>query len=133
MKESFINTISLGLAVDHKAGKPVYLQLMDGIKELAYSGRIGQGFQLPTVRTLAAALDINPNTVARAYRELEQEGLLNSRVGRGTFIAQIHNEDAKAVLARMQSLEREMASRCLELGLTEKQFVAYLKDGKRRK
>jgi DNA-binding transcriptional MocR family regulator len=59
-----------GLKIDYRSGRPVYAQITDGVKALIYAGKLKTGFQLPTVRALASALDINPNTAARAYREL---------------------------------------------------------------
>jgi GntR family transcriptional regulator len=117
------------IKVDHRADRPVYMQLVDSIKELVYNKTLADGRKLLTVRALAAALDINPNTVARAYQELERDGLLYSRVGRGTFITEpAAAADAKPSAAdKMEKLEQEMRSRCLQLGLSESQFLAYMK------
>lgn len=119
-----------GLKIDHKSGRPVYAQITEGIKALIYSGRLKSGLQLPTVRALAAALDINPNTAARAYRELEHDGVISSRVGRGSFIARVDGADGeKAVEAQMMKLELELQARCVELGLNEAQFLEYIRKG----
>lgn len=69
-----------------ESGEPIYQQLMQQIQNAVTSGVLKPGAQLPTVRELAAELIINPNTVARAYRELEREGIIESTVGRGTFV-----------------------------------------------
>ncbi|MBI3550628.1 MAG: GntR family transcriptional regulator [Elusimicrobia bacterium] len=123
-----VEAVARELRIDHRSERPVYLQLMDGIKGLAYKSRISAGFQLPTVRALASALDINPNTVARAYRELEHEGIVYSRVGRGTFISRFDAEDEKKVVeSRMRDIERELQSRCAQLGLSEEQFLDYIR------
>ena len=66
---------------------PIYLQIVNQIKYLASSGRLQVGEQLPPVRRLAEQLIVNPNTVARAYRELEAEGVLAPRRGAGVFVA----------------------------------------------
>jgi len=68
------------------SGEPVYLQLMRQVKHAIATGALAPGDQLPTVRELAQTLVINPNPVARAYRELEHEGLLEASQGRGTFV-----------------------------------------------
>jgi GntR family transcriptional regulator len=68
-------------------GLPLYLQIMRQVRYLAASGRLAPGDQLPPVRKLAEKLLINPNTVARAYRELESEGVLETRRGAGVFLA----------------------------------------------
>ena len=68
-------------------GAPIYLQIVRQIRYLVASGRLEAGEKLPPVRKLAAKLLINPNTVARAYRELEGEGALTTRQGAGVFVA----------------------------------------------
>jgi GntR family transcriptional regulator len=69
------------------AGEPIYLQLMRQIKHAVATGALGGGTQLPSVRQLASELVINPNTVVRAYRELEHGGLLEGVAGRGWFVS----------------------------------------------
>ncbi len=68
------------------SGEPIYQQLVQRVKHSVASGVLSAGDQLPTVRELAAELVINPNTVARAYRQLERDGVLESVRGRGTFV-----------------------------------------------
>jgi len=72
--------------LDLQSGVPVYRQLIDQVRGAIASGALSVGDQLPTVRQLAVDLSINPNTVARAYRELELGGLLETHQGTGTFI-----------------------------------------------
>lgn len=72
--------------LDLHSGVPVYRQLIDQVRGGMASGSLGVGDQLPTVRQLAVDLSINPNTVARAYRELELGGVLETHQGTGTFI-----------------------------------------------
>jgi GntR family transcriptional regulator len=67
-------------------GVPLYIQLAEEIRVLVVKGYLTPGSRLPTVRELAASLTLNPLTVSRAYQELEQEGLVTSEVGRGTFV-----------------------------------------------
>src|ERR1700688_2941777 len=74
-------------AIDLHSGVPVYRQLIDQVRSGMASGSLNAGDQLPTVRQLAVDLSINPNTVARAYRELELGGLLETHQGTGTFIS----------------------------------------------
>ncbi len=75
------------LQIDQKSGVPIYLQIKNQIKYQIVSGRLAVGEQLPTVRQLAVELTINPNTVARVYLDLEREGLLSTKQGKGTFVA----------------------------------------------
>jgi GntR family transcriptional regulator len=72
--------------LDPHSGVPVYRQIIDQVRGAIASGTLTAGYQLPTVRQLAVDLSINPNTVVRAYRELELGGLLDSQQGTGTFI-----------------------------------------------
>lgn len=129
-RENNLDPVIAGLKIDHRSGRPVYAQITDGIKALIYGSRLQPGFQLPTVRALAEALDINPNTAARAYRELERDGVINSRVGRGTFVERLDKaEGEKAVESRLKELELEFQSRCVELGLNRAQFLDYIRKG----
>ena len=74
--------------ISDRDGVPIYVQLINQIKYLVASGKLTAGEQLPPVRKLAEQLLVNPNTVARAYRELETEGLVTSRQGSGVFVSE---------------------------------------------
>src|SRR3954464_4699204 len=73
--------------LDPHSGVSTYLQIVQQVKDALRLGIIDVGDQLPTVREVVAELAINPNTVAKAYRELEREGLVDARPGRGTFVS----------------------------------------------
>lgn len=73
--------------VSTSSGVPIYLQIMKQIEQMISTGRLEPGQELPPIRSLAQQLIINPNTVARAYRDLEQRGVLRSKQGAGTFVA----------------------------------------------
>ena len=81
-------------------GVPIYFQIVNQVKYLVASGRLQAGEELPPIRTLAEQLLINPNTVARAYRELEAAGVVTTRRGAGT-----HVSDAGSPLARRECLD----------------------------
>ncbi len=72
--------------LDSRSGVPTYLQLVQQVKRALRLGMLDVGDQLPTVREVVASVAINPNTVLKAYRDLEREGLLTSRRGQGTFV-----------------------------------------------
>lgn len=76
------------LHVSLKSGVPIYVQVVTQIKQLVATGRLPVGAELPTIRALAEQLLVNPNTIARAYRELEQEGVVTARRGLGTVISE---------------------------------------------
>jgi GntR family transcriptional regulator len=81
-------------------GVPIYLQIVNQVKYLVASGRLAAGEELPPIRTLAEQLLINPNTVARAYRELEQAGVVTKRRTAGTYVS-----DTTSPLARRERLK----------------------------
>ncbi|MBR2045280.1 MAG: GntR family transcriptional regulator [Agathobacter sp.] len=76
------------IQLNYRDPRPIYEQVKDGIRKLAYSGMLGPDEKLPSVRELASKLAINPNTISRAYKELEQEGFIYTLTGKGTFINQ---------------------------------------------
>jgi GntR family transcriptional regulator len=87
------------LHVSTQSGLPLYMQIVNQVKFLVSSGGLQAGDELPPIRALAEQLLINPNTVARAYRELEMAGIVNSRVGAGTVVT-----DNGSPLARRERL-----------------------------
>ena len=76
--------------VNFKSGKPAYLQLVDQVKAAAASGALQPGEALPSIRPLAEELRINRNTVAKAYSELESQGVIETLPGKGSFLRQNH-------------------------------------------
>lgn len=82
-------------------GPPIYEQIANQIRYRIVSGQLRPGDELPTIRGLAETLRVNPNTVARAYREMEQEGLLEKRRTTGTFVAELKERRSIAERRRM--------------------------------
>jgi GntR family transcriptional regulator len=76
-------------SLDPKSGVPIYRQIQDQVRYGIASGRLRPGEQLPTVRALAVDLSVNPNTVIKAYSELERQGVLTTEQGSGTFVAPV--------------------------------------------
>ena len=91
------------IELNYRDTRPIYEQIKDGIKQLIYSDTLGPDEKLPSVRELASKLAINPNTISRAYKELEQEGVLYTQSGIGTFI----NNEFKGKEAKREELLRE--------------------------
>jgi len=119
-------------SLDMHSGVPVYRQIIDqvvgGIAALALAG----GDQLPTVRQLAVDLAINPNTVIRAYRELEIRGVLETQQGTGTFIShQKVERDAAERQRRLSQLVGELAARAGSEGFTVDEVIEQLQDLRR--
>lgn len=103
-------------------GVPIYLQIVNQVKYLVASDRLKDGEQLPPVRKLAEQLLVNPNTVARAYRELEQANILTSRQGAGVFISSGGSPLARREKNRIMSERIDMLlaeARQMNLGLDE--------------
>jgi GntR family transcriptional regulator len=92
--------------INYRSGKPVYLQLVDQVKAAAASGALRVGEPVPSIRPLAEELKVNRNTVAKAYAELEREGVIETRPGKGSLIAPSHSPFRKAV--RLELLVSEI-------------------------
>jgi GntR family transcriptional regulator len=115
--------------LDGHSGVPVYRQLIDQVQAAVASGVLATGDQLPTVRQVAVDLAINPNTVLRAYREMEIRGLLDSQQGTGTFIADRKVEYSKDERDRLLGqLVGEFVSRAGAAGFTLKQLIKTLRE-----
>ena len=79
------------IQLNYRDAKPIYEQIKEGLRKLVISNALDAGDKLPSVRELASQLAINPNTIQRAYRELENEGYIYTVVGKGTFVAERQN------------------------------------------
>ena len=75
------------IVLDYRDSRPLYEQVAERLRELMFKGALPQDAQLPSVRSLATELSINPNTIQRAYTELERQGYINSIKGKGSFVA----------------------------------------------
>jgi GntR family transcriptional regulator len=95
------------IRIDNASNRPVYQQIIDQIKRDIAMGRLIKDEKLPTVRQLAAQLAINPNTIAKAYRQLESEGIIVTRPGSGAFIANLDSNLSRAVRKKLLSDELE--------------------------
>jgi GntR family transcriptional regulator len=99
------------------SGVPLYLQLMEQIRHGIETGALKAGDQLPTIRKLAEDLVMNPNTVVRAYRELEHEGVIELRHGSGAFVSDSVTGRTR-ITGKAQSVVQSAIERLLDLGLT---------------
>src|SRR5438270_6269094 len=102
------------------SGVPIYLQLMEQVKHAIETGALRPGEQLPGIRPLAEELVMNPNTVAKAYRELEHEGVIELRHGSGAFVSPNARATKQATALRAaQSLVSQMVERLRTRGVSE--------------
>src|SRR5882762_4108841 len=115
--------------LDVHSGVPVYRQIIDQVIGGMATGALAGGDQLPTVRQLAVDLSINPNTVIRAYRELEIRGFLDTHQGSGTFIAaqRVEPDDAER-RRKLDGIVSDSIARAGAEGFTAKQVLDRLKD-----
>ena len=125
--------------LDLGSGVPVYRQIIDQIIGGVAAGALAGGDQLPTVRQLAVDLSINPNTVIRAYRELEIRGVLETQQGTGTFIShqKVQRDNAERQ-RRLSQLVGEFVARAGSAGFTAEELLEQLEDfqsetGKKRR
>ena len=114
--------------LDSKSGVPTYLQLVQQVKHALQLGILHPGDQLPTVKEVVGSLTINPNTVLKAYRELDHEGIAEGRRGQGTFVssdlAPMPPDDLKALRSSLQRwIERARAA-----GLDDENMIALFAD-----
>ena len=103
------------------SGVPLYVQLMEQVKHAVETGALRPGDQLPTIRALAQELVMNSNTVVRAYRELEHEGIVELRQGLGAVISSSVSAKAK-VMRQAQSIVESAIERLRSLGVTEQEM-----------
>ena len=104
--------------INQFSGIPLYIQLMEQVKHAVETGALRDGEQLPVIRKVAEDLVMNPNTVVRAYRELEHEGVVELKHGSGAFIRKPEGGRAR-VIRKAQTVVQPAVERLLLLGLTE--------------
>ena len=129
MKRSPANEQGFELKLDLHSGVPVYRQIIDQVRGGMASGTLASGDQLPTVRQLAVDLAINPNTVMRAYRELELGGMLETHQGTGTFISdkKISRNNAERE-RQLDQVAGEIAARAGAAGFTLDEVLERLRE-----
>ena len=97
------------IRIDNASDRPVYQQIIDQVKRDIAIGRLGRDEKLPTVRQLAGQLAINPNTIAKAYQQLEREGIITTRPGSGTYVANLDSDLSGSVKKRIICEDMERA------------------------
>jgi GntR family transcriptional regulator len=120
--------MALWIQITPGSDEPIYVQIVEQIGEAIAKGQIATGDKLPAVRKLAAEIVINPNTVARAYTILEQSGLVTTKTGSGTFVAdpKLRSKDATDVNILCERMDTLIA-RSLNLGLEPEDIISMFK------
>ena len=117
------------IQLNFKSGKPVYLQVVDQVKAAAASGALRAGEPLPSIRPLAEQLRVNRNTVAKAYAELEGQGVIETVAGRGCFMKENQSPFRKDVRLKMVAQEVDAAIvQAHHLRVEEKEFLALVRE-----
>ncbi len=119
----------MNITLDLRSDIPIYIQIVEQVRQQVVDGRLKPGDQLPTVRALASDLRINFNTVSRAYRLLDEAGIISTQQGRGTYILETPPPDVAERL-RVESIEalaRRYLSETRRLGFTIEQAISHLR------
>jgi GntR family transcriptional regulator len=117
------------IQLNFKSGKPVYLQVVDQVKAAAASGALRAGEPLPSIRPLAEQLRVNRNTVAKAYTELEGQGVIETIAGRGCFLKENQSPFRKDIRLKMVAEEIDAAIvQAHHLRVEEKDFLDLVKE-----
>ena len=115
--------------VEYNSGIPVYRQIINHVCAAVAADSLNAGDQLPTIRALSERLNVNPNTVAKAYRELELKGIIVSERGNGSFIqAQPPAPGAKERKAKLKHLYHRLLADVGSSGLTEHELLSFIKE-----
>jgi GntR family transcriptional regulator len=124
--KSLIENIQL----DFRSGTPIYTQIVEQVKQQVVSGELKPGDQLPTVRALALELRVNFNTVARAYRLLDEAGIISTQQGRGTYILEAPPPEQTDKLRQqaLEALTRDYLNEAFHLGCSLDEISKALKE-----
>jgi GntR family transcriptional regulator len=114
----------IGFHITASSAVPTYMQLVEQVRQALRLGRLEPGDRLPTVREVAAAVAINPNTVLKAYRELEHEGLVEGRPGRGTFVVRSLSGPSAPTLDRLRKRLESWVDQARAAGLEPEHIQA---------
>ncbi len=113
------------VSLNYRDSRPIYEQIKDGLRKLIVTGALAAGEKLPSVRSLATQLSINPNTIQRAYNELENEGYIYSVPGKGSFAAGNAGADESRRKELMEKLQ-ELAAELRYLGMSTQELTALI-------
>ena len=120
----------LALHLDFRSGLPIYIQIMNQIESQVLGGTLKPGDQLPTVRAMASELRVNFNTVARAYRMLDEAHIISTQQGRGTYITEVPPPEVTERLRQetLEALARKYIGEALRLEFSKKEIGQTVRD-----
>jgi len=115
------------IQINYRDSRPIYEQVMDGLRRLIISGALRPDDKLPSVREIARDLAINPNTIQRAYRELETDGYVYTLAGKGCFVSELPDENRKRKAQLFAELDRSLEE-LIFLGITKEEILQHFDD-----
>ncbi len=130
-KPALLKDLVMSFSLDMKSGVPFYRQIIQMVEHNIAIGRLKAGDRLPTIRALAITLKINPNTIAKAYMELEIRGLVQTQVGSGTFISskKVDLEEERARTKKMiEELCMALVQKALAHGVSREELIKVIKE-----
>lgn len=119
--------------IDFNAAHPIYEQVIEEIKKELVRGDLRPGEKLPSQRKLAKKIEVNPNTVQRAYREMEQRGLVETKRGKGTFIKDDEQVMIEIKKVMAETAVKEFIDEMISLGFKKKEIIAKINDNLKRR
>lgn len=128
MEVNHLESLSGKIKINLRSSEPIYLQVASQIQQLVTRGELQQGDQLPTVRELATELRINFNTVARAYRMLDESRLISTQRGRGTYIWEMPTPEVISQMnqQKLEELARNYIEGAVQMGFTPQEALETL-------
>ena len=114
--------------LDYRDARPIYAQIADNFRMQIRTGVLVSGDKLPSVRELASELAINPNTIQRAYRELEAQGYIASVSGKGSFVCDMTRQDSEDLVSLWSDFDK-ITEKLLESGISREALLQHLKQG----
>ncbi len=129
----YIKDLGITFSLDTESGIPFYRQIVQSVEHNIAVGALSPGDKLPTIRAFAIALKINPNTIAKAYTELELRGLVKTQVGSGTYISNRQADTAgerERTKKKIEEICLELLRRAKALGVEREEIISALKEMK---
>lgn len=118
------------ISINYRDARPIYEQVKDGFKQLIITGILPVDARMPSVRELASELTINPNTIQRAYRELELEGFIVSVPGKGSFVSGA-GDMARAQINELKAKLGSIAQELRSFGVSDEEMTQIIRGGKK--
>ena len=116
------------VTLDYRDARPIYAQIYDGLRDQILAGILLPGDKLPSVRELAATLTINPNTIQRAYQQLEADGWICSQAGKGSFVSDVPVAASAEQRQLWAELDKLLAA-ASHLGISKEELIRHIREG----